>query len=163
MAGEHEREILTWETFGEATRHLAAGIAASGWQPDMVLAIARGGLTLAGALAYALGVKNCASVSVEYYTGVDTRLDVPVFLPPVPDPVTLSDLRVLVVDDVADTGHTLAAVLDFCGGVVADVRSAVLYHKPRSVVVPDYSWTHADAWVVFPWSAHPPVVGAGEQ
>ena len=161
MAVEHEREILTWATFGEATRSLATDVAASGWEPDLVLAVARGGLTVGGALGYALGVKNCAAVSVEYYTGVDARLDVPVFLPPVPDPVVLADLRVLVADDVADTGHTLAAVLDFCSGAVADVRSAVLFHKPRSVVVPDYSWKRTDGWIVFPWSAHPPVTGGG--
>jgi hypoxanthine phosphoribosyltransferase len=48
-----------------------------------VLAIARGGLTVAGA-RLRLAVKNCFAISVEYYTGIDTRLDVPVVLPPMP-------------------------------------------------------------------------------
>ena len=48
-----EREILTWELFGTATRELATEIAHDGFRPDIVLAIARGGLTVAGALAYA--------------------------------------------------------------------------------------------------------------
>ena len=65
---------------------------------------------MAGALAYALGVKNCGTVNVEFYTGVDERLDVPVVLPPTLDLVDVAGLRVLVADDVADTGHTLRLV-----------------------------------------------------
>ena len=80
-----EREILSWATFGDATRGLAQQIADSGFEPDIVLAVARGGLTVAGAVAYALGVKNCFAMNVEFYTGVDTRLDVPVMLPPTLD------------------------------------------------------------------------------
>jgi uncharacterized protein len=42
---------------------------------------------------------------------------------------------------------------------VAEARTAVLYRKPRSVVAPDYAWRETDQWVVFPWSAQPPVTG----
>jgi hypothetical protein len=59
------REILTWELFGVATRELASRIAADGFRPDMVLPIARGGLTVAGALAYALAVKT-SIITPEY-------------------------------------------------------------------------------------------------
>src|ERR1700754_1287542 len=102
-----EREILTWEGFGVATRAIATEIAGEGFHPDIVLAIARGGLTVAGALAYALNVKNCGAMNVEFYTNVDERLDVPVVLPPALDVVDLRGLRVLIADDVADTGRTL--------------------------------------------------------
>lgn len=159
MSGD-EREILTWPVFGEATRELARSVVASGFEPDVVLAIARGGLTVAGALAYALGVKNCFTVNVEYYTGIDQRQELPVLLPPVPDPVGLHDLTVLVVDDVADTGHTLAMVHHFLAGHVAEVRSAVLYEKPQSVIHPEYVWRRTERWITFPWSADGPVPGA---
>lgn len=49
-----EREILTYEIFGRAARELATMIADDGFRPDAIVAIARGGLTLAGALGYAL-------------------------------------------------------------------------------------------------------------
>ena len=68
-----DREILTWPQFGVATIELAEQVAASGYRPDIVLAVARGGLTVAGALAYALSVKNCFAMNVEFYTGVDER------------------------------------------------------------------------------------------
>ena len=67
------------------------------------------------------------------------------------------DQRVLVVDDVADSGRTLALVLDLVRARVAQVRGAVLYEKPRSIVRPDYAWRHTDRWISFPWSALPPV------
>lgn len=154
-----DREELTWETFGEATRELAENVAESDWIPDIVVAVARGGLTVAGALSYALGVKNCGAINVEFYTGVDSRLDVPVVLPPSLNLVDVTDLRVLIADDVADTGHTLRLVQEVLSQHVAEARTAVLYHKPQSVIVPTYAWKTTDAWINFPWSALPPVAG----
>ena len=155
-----EREIMGWQTFGDASRELAQRIADDGFEPDIILAIARGGLLIAGALGYALSVKNLYTMNVEYYTGIDERLDVPMILPPTPELVDLTEARVLVADDVADTGHTLALVKDFCVGKVSEVRCAVLYEKPRSVVKCEYVWRSTDLWIEFPWSDQPPIVPA---
>src|SRR4029079_17857068 len=119
-----EREILTWDLFGTASRGLAQRGADDGFEPDISLAIARGGLLIAGALGYALSIKNLYTMNVEYYTGVDERLEVPMILPPTPELAAVSDARVLIADDVADTGHTLATVKEFCVGKVAEVRTA---------------------------------------
>jgi uncharacterized protein len=154
-----DHEILSWAEFGVATRALAQAVADDGYRADVVVAVARGGLTVAGALAYALGVKNCGAMNVEFYTGVDQRLDVPVVLPPTLDLVDVAGLRILVADDVADTGHTLRLVREVLAQHVAEARTAVLYRKPRSVVAPDYAWKETDRWIDFPWSAEPPVIG----
>jgi hypoxanthine phosphoribosyltransferase len=151
------REVLSWETFGDAGRELARLVADSGYRPDLILTIARGGLLPAGALGYALDVKNLVVVNVEFYVGVDQRLDVPVMLPPVPAAVDLAGARVLLVDDVADTGETLRLVREYCGDHVAECRTAVLYEKPRSAVRCDYVWRRTDRWIDFPWSSRPPV------
>ena len=158
------REEMDWSGYGRAVRELAQTVADDGYRPDMILAIARGGLFVAGSLGYALAVKNLYVMNVEYYTGVGERLDIPVILPPDVDWVELDDKRVLVVDDVADTGHTLELVRRTALEKVAEVRSAVLYQKPQSVVVCEYVWRHTDQWINFPWSTEPPVVdleGAG--
>ncbi len=152
-----KRERLSYEQFGVAVRELAQAIKDSGYEPDIVLSIARGGLLIGGALGYALGVKNTFTMSVEFYTGVNERLALPVVLPPVPNKVDLTGLKVLVADDVADTGATLKLVREFCGDHVAEVRSAVLYEKSHSVEKPDYAWRHTDLWIEFPWSVEPPV------
>jgi len=156
-----EREVMTWDDIGAGSRHLAETIHAGGYRPDIVLAIARGGLLVAGAVGYALGIKNTFTMSVEYYTGVDERLDLPMLLPPIPDLVDFAETRVLIADDVADTGATLALVKDFCAGRVAEVRCAVLYEKPRSEVKCEYVWRRTDRWIDFPWSAREPVGALG--
>ena len=153
-----EREILTWELFGSASRELAQLVADDGYVPEMILSIARGGLLVGGALGYALGVKNVYTMNVEFYTGVDERLEVPRILPPAPDFVDLEDARILIADDVADTGHTLESVEEFCAGKVGEVRVAVLYEKSRSLVRCDYVWRRTDRWIDFPWSVMDPVV-----
>jgi len=153
-----EREELTWELFGSANRELAHQVADSGYEPDLILSIARGGLFVAGALGYALDVKNLHVMNVEYYTGIDQRLDLPVMLPPVPSAVDLTGARVLVADDVADTGATLKLVRDFCADHVAEVRCAVVYEKPHSGVSCEYVWRRTEKWINFPWSTLTPVV-----
>ena len=152
-----EREELGWEQFGAASRQLAQQVADSGFAPDLILSIARGGLFVAGALGYALEVKNLHVMNVEFYTGVDERLELPVVLPPVPNVVDLAGARVLVADDVADTGATLRLVRDFCRDHVAEVRCAVIYEKPRSAVRCEYVWRRTERWIEFPWSSAPPV------
>src|SRR5258708_14177768 len=122
-----EREIMTWDDLGAGARELAEIVHRDGYEPDLILAIARGGLLVAGALAYALGVKNTFTMSVEFYTGVDERLDLPMILPPVPHLVDLHEARVLIADDVADTGQTLVLVKDFLEGKVAQVKIPALY------------------------------------
>nr|WP_276328645.1 phosphoribosyltransferase family protein [Streptomyces rhizosphaericus] len=67
-----QRENLTYERFGAAVRELAEKIAGDGYEPDIVLSIARGGVFVAGGLAYALDCKNIHLVNVEFYTGVGT-------------------------------------------------------------------------------------------
>lgn len=157
MAVVTERERMTWADLGTGSRELAAQIAADGYEPGLILGIARGGLLTAGALSYALEVKNTFTMNVEFYTGVDERLPVPMLLPPVPDLVDLQDECILVADDVADTGQTLVLVKDFLEGKVEEVKIAVLYEKPRSVVQCEYVWERTDRWIVFPWSADDPV------
>jgi uncharacterized protein len=151
------RELMSWQDLGDGTRELAEQVFRDGYRPDIVLAIARGGLLVAGALSYALDVKNTFTMNVEFYTGVDQRLDMPMLLPPVPDLVDFHETRVLIADDVADTGATLGLVKDFCEGKVAEVRCAVLYEKPRSSVRCEYVWRRTDRWIDFPWSAEAPV------
>ncbi|MBJ7457503.1 MAG: phosphoribosyltransferase, partial [Thermoleophilia bacterium] len=94
---------MSWDEVGQAARALAEAVHASGYQPGIILAVARGGLIPAAAVAYALGVKNTYTMNVEFYTDVDQRLDVPMVLPPVPDLVDVADADLLIVDDVADT------------------------------------------------------------
>lgn len=151
--GVEERETLTWEGFGDASRDLAREILGDGFVPEVVVAIARGGLLPAGAIAYGLGVKNCGALNVEFYTGIGTALDAPEVLRPALDTEYLSGRKVLLVDDVADSGRTLALAMKLLTERGADMRSVVIYTKPTTIVQPDYSWKETALWIDFPWSA----------
>lgn len=155
-----DKEVLTWEAFGTAVRELATLVADSSFRPEVLVAVARGGLIPGGGLSYALGIKLTDAINVEFYTDVEETLPDPVLLAPHLDTDSLKGRRILVVDDVADSGRTLALVLDLLQEHGAEARSAVIYGKSRSVVTPDYVWRQTDRWIVFPWSAEPPVSGA---
>ncbi len=158
MGAVEQREEMSWPLYGRAVRELAEMVAADGYRPQTILAIARGGLFCAGSLGYALSVKNLYVMNCEYYTGVGERLPVPVVLPPYLDLVDLRQSKVLIADDVADTGRTLRLVRDTCIEQVGEVRSAVLYEKPHSTVRCEYVWKRTSLWINFPWSTDPPVV-----
>jgi hypoxanthine phosphoribosyltransferase len=147
-----ERETLTWQGFGDATRELSRTIVADGFMPDVVVAIARGGLLPAGAIAYGLGVKNCGAINVEFYTGIGTVLPDPELLPPEMDMAYLDGRRVLLVDDVADSGRTLDLAVRLLTDRGAIVRSVVIFTKPTTIIRPDWSWKDTDLWIDFPWS-----------
>ncbi len=162
-----EKEILTWDDFGLASRELALQVHQSGWQPDILIALARGGLIPGGALAYALDNKTIGSINIEFYTGEGTTLSEPLILPPLMEVSADLGKRALIVDDVADSGKTLQLVVDLLSNrgvpdehgnpVTFEVRTAVLYQKPRTIIVPDYCWRATDKWISFPWSSEPPV------
>lgn len=158
MTPESERETLTWDGFGAASRSLSRDIVASGFVPDVVVAIARGGLLPAGAIAYGLGAKNCGAINVEFYTGIGTVLDAPELLPPALDLSYLDGRRVLLVDDVADSGRTLDLAVRLLADGGAEVRSVTIYTKPTTIIEPDYSWKRTDRWIDFPWSASGSVI-----
>lgn len=157
-----EFEVLTWAEMGEVTDSLARQVADSGFRPDVVVAIARGGLVIAGSITYALDVKLVDAINVEFYVDINETRPDPILLAPMLDSASIAEQKILLVDDVADSGRTLALVLKLLRGFGADVRSAVLFHKPRSIVVPDFSWRQTEAWITFPWSATPPILRRGE-
>ncbi len=128
--------------------------------PEILVAVARGGLIPGGGLSYALGVKLTDAINVEFYTDVEQTLPDPVLLAPHLDTESIKGRRILVVDDVADSAAPSPSLLDLLQQHGAEARSAVLYGKPRSIVSPDYVWRETDRWIVFPWSAQPPVSGA---
>ena len=87
-----EREVMTLgRPRGRARASSPSRSPTTATGPTWCSAIARGGLLVAGALGYALGVKNTFTMNVEFYTGIDERLDMPMILPPVPDLVDFAE------------------------------------------------------------------------
>ena len=122
---------------------------------DVMLAITRGALVPAGMLAYQLGIRNILVAAVAFYDDTGAHADQPLFLQFPIDPL-LHSHRVLIVDEVWDTGTTIQAVIDRVRLAGGTPTTAVLHYKPtHSVVeaVPDHYVESTDAWVVYPFKS----------
>lgn len=138
-----------WSDIYEMLRDLSRKIVDSGFNPDIIVGIAMGGLIPAVVLADLLGLEVDA-VCVKYYRGVGRRDDRPRILQDVS--VDLEGKRVLLVDDVADSGHTLDAVRDYVQARgIRDLVVCTLHYKPWSIVKPDIYIDETEAWIIYPW------------
>jgi hypothetical protein len=142
--------VLTWNDIAELTLELAEKVVDSGYRPDAVVAVLRGGYIVAKLLCDYLGIDSIATVEVKFYKGVGEKAERPVVITPITH--DLRGKKVLIVDDVSDSGRTLQVVIDLARLHGAkEVRSATLYLKPWSITVPDYYVRETKSWIVFPW------------
>ena len=147
-----ERDIVTWDALADMVAELATKVRAD---YDVMLAITRGGLVPAGMLAYRLGIRNILVAAVEYYDDTGQPGPRPTFLQFPADPL-LRGQRVLIVDEVWDSGTTIHAVRERVRQAGGIATTAVLHYKPeRSQVpgAPDHHVVTTDRWVVYPFKA----------
>jgi uncharacterized protein len=145
-----ERDIVTWPDLERLAGQLADQV---GREHDVLLAITRGGLVPAGMLAYLLGMRDILVAAVAFYDDHGQPGDQPAFFQFPADPL-LRGKRVLIVDEVWDTGTTIEAVVERVRLAGGSPTTAVLHYKPgRSKVssVPDHHVVSTDAWVVYPF------------
>jgi len=143
-------EVPTWNQIYEMLLSQAEKIRKSGFKPDVTIAISRGGWLPARVLSDLLETPSLANVSVEYYLGIAEAKNEPVLTQGVL--VAVTDKKVLIADDVADTGKSLKLVKEHILQQGAkEARTATVYYKPWSVVKPDYYARETRLWIVFPW------------
>lgn len=146
-------ELVSWEAFHQLARGLALRIRDSGYRPDMVVAIARGGVIPARVLCDYLDIMEMACIRVEHYRA---RQKAPQARVKYPLNASVDSLRILVVDDVSDTGDSFVAALEHIQqkGSPAEVRTCALQHKIVSKYVPDYYAQEITEWrwVTYPWA-----------
>jgi len=140
---------LSWDQIQTLTEALAKKIEASGFKPDIIVAVSRGGFDPARILCDQLSIRRLASVQLEAYDGMVKRPEPIVVLPVNAD---LGGKKTLLVDDVSDSGASLLKAKEhLIEKSAAEVRVATLHIKPWSKYVPDYYAESVDAWVVYPW------------
>ncbi len=145
-----EFEAPTWNQIYKMLLNLAEKIRKNGFKPDVIVGVSRGGWPPARVLSDLLGNPNLANVKAEFYLGVAETKGEPALTQPVS--TTVSGKRVLVVDEIADTGESLKLVKAhlFERGA-AEVKIATIYYKPWSIITPDYYQKKTSNWVIFPW------------
>jgi len=140
----------TWSDIQRLCEEVAEQIRNSGFKPDLIVAVGRGGFPPARIISDVLDIRRVASVSVEYYISVGETRGKPKIVFPLNADVR--GRRVLIVDDVADTGHSLMAVRDHViAQGAAEVKVATLHYKPWSVLKPDYYAEETEAWIIYAW------------
>lgn len=142
-------EVPSWDQIYEFCIQVANQIRHSSYKPDLLVAISRGGWVPGRILSDLLENPNIATIKVEHYLDIYKTRARPKITQPLP--IEVKEKRILLVDDIADSGKSLKLVKKhlFDQGAV-DVKICALYCKPWSIVIPDFLARTTDAWVCFP-------------
>ena len=148
-----QKRYLSWAEIDELVTKLAERV---GDNYDALLVITRGGMIPACLVSQRRNWRNILVAAVQFYTGVGTTRQTPIFLQ-FPGDTLISGKRLLVVDDIWDSGKTIAAVKQRLDTSAAIYEVAVLHYKPGNSQVegqPDYYIQETDEWIVYPWELH---------
>jgi xanthine phosphoribosyltransferase len=119
------------------------------FEADAIIAVARGGLTLAHAMGEGLNIRNVQSLRTELYDKDKKRENITIEYG-----CNLEGLKkILVVDDISDSGDTLKAVMQELQNRHKDIEfvTATLFYKKTSVYEPEYWINEANEWISFFW------------
>lgn len=148
--GAREREYLGWGQIEGLVDRLLERLPRD---YDALLAITRGGLVPAGLIAEKINQRNVMVAAVMFYTEEGETLDEPLFLQ-FPSDALLIRKRILIIDDIWDTGQTAMSVKERIEAAGGEAEIAVLHYKPTHSIYkekPDYYVVETDRWIVYPW------------
>jgi hypoxanthine phosphoribosyltransferase len=141
--------VPTWQDLDRLTFQLSKKIRQD-FQPFGVVALAKGAWPMSRSLVDYLGSHRLASLGVRFYTGINQRLQHPEIYQEIP--VSVKGKHLLLFDDVADTGESLIFAKNHLLKLgAAEVRTASIFLKPRSEILPDYYASETAAWIIFPF------------
>jgi len=150
LSSEPDFEVPTWNQIYELLLNLADRVRKADFKPDVIVGVSRGGWPPARVMSDLLENPNIANVKAEFYLGVAQTKGEPVITQPVS--TSVKGKKVLVVDEVADTGKSLRLVQSHLKEEGAtEVKILTVYYKPWSIVVPDWYGKETSRWIVFPW------------
>lgn len=140
----------TWDELQRAAFELSKQLLQQRKSFDRLITLAKGGWPMSRSLVDYLSIPEVASVGVKFYSGINTRFSEPQIYQDLP--VEVQGERVLLFDDVADTGESLAFTKQYLEERgVAEITSATLFYKPRSTFKPDAFGAETNAWIIFPF------------
>ncbi|HBH62085.1 MAG TPA: phosphoribosyltransferase [Nitrospiraceae bacterium] len=154
MTEKVQCEYVSWGRFYSLSRSLTRKVYTSGFKPDIIVAIGRGGYMPARILSDFLHIMNLTTLKIEHYRGTQKSTTARIRYPLAGD---VSGEKVLLVDDVCDTGDTFALASKHLQDHMQprEVRTAVLHYKKTSCFIPDYYASRMVKWrwIIYPWAA----------
>ncbi|MFA1610166.1 phosphoribosyltransferase [Halobellus rubicundus] len=146
--------ITNWEYIYGLCRDVADQVKAADFEPDVVVALARGGWFAGRCICDFLGLDDLTSLKMEHYVGTAQKSDEPEVRYPMPEG-SVEGKDVLIIDDIADTGGSIERAYEYVTDRAAgEVRTATLQLLQTSAFEPDFvgerleEWT----WIVYPWN-----------
>lgn len=144
---------VSWDDASRMCERLASGISSSGFRPEVIIGISRGGLVPARLLSDIMDVRELYVMRVSFYKGIGKKAEAPEITQPLS--ARLGGKRALLVDDVSDTGKSLEVAKEHVLGMGAgEVKVATLHFKPHSSFRPDFFVAETGAWIIYPWELH---------
>jgi hypothetical protein len=120
------------------------------FQPEVIIGITRGGFVITRILSDILAVKKVGTIGIRYYKGINETAEEPELTHELC--IDIKNQKTLLVDDVADSGHSLKLALDYLKRQSPlSIKTATLHYKPQSIVEPDYFLIKTTNWLVYPW------------
>src|SRR3990170_2815664 len=139
-----------WDRIYEMLVDLALRIKRSGFKADFIVGVSRGGWPPGRILSDLLENTHTANIKIEFYVGLGETARKPVITQPISEDIT--GKKVLVVDDVSDTGESLKVAIEHVAQKRAsEVKSATVFFKPHSILKPDFYADETSHWIIFPW------------
>ena len=150
MVSELKFEVPSWNQIYDMLVELSQKIRSCGFKPEIIVGISRGGWLPSRVLSDLLENPCITSVTAQFYVGVNETNCEPRLTQPIP--ISVFDKKVLLVDDVADSGRSAVLIRDYlCREGVKELKILTLYCKPWSKLVPDFYSKETTSWIVFPW------------
>ncbi|MDI6884901.1 MAG: phosphoribosyltransferase [archaeon] len=155
--------VVDWDYAYDLCKDVREEITAAGFEPDVIIGVARGGWFLARVLCDFFLLKELLSLKMEHW-GITATITGDAQMKYGLDEEAkrrLKEKKVLIADDVTDTGESINLVVKYVKSLgVKDVKTATMHHKTSSSFIPDFygelirEWK----WVIYPWSIHEDVM-----
>lgn len=146
--------ITNWEYIYGLCRGVSNQVKRSDFEPDVIVALARGGWFAGRCLCDFLGMNDLTSLKMEHYVGTAEKSGEPEVRYPMPEG-SVEGKDVLIIDDIADTGGSISRAQEYVEERGAsDIRTATLQLLQTSEFEPDFVGERLEqwAWVVYPWN-----------
>jgi len=146
--------VTNWEYIYGLCRDVSDQVKAVDFEPDVVVALARGGWFAGRCICDFLGLDDLTSLKMEHYVGTAEKTGEPAIRYPMPEG-SVAGKDVLIIDDIADTGGSIERAYEYVTDRdPGEVRTATLQLLGTSEFEPDFvgerlaEWT----WIVYPWN-----------
>jgi len=142
---------LTMDDISKMVHDLWDRIKKSGFKPDCLIGISRGGLIPVRILSDISNINDVYIVGVKYYQDIEDKKKKPIITQDVNEKNVKGKI-VLFVDDVSDTGESIRFIVDHLKKKgIKQLKTLTLHYKPWSVFKPDYYLVTTKKWIIYPW------------